>query len=371
MDITNQERLAESLDASCPDQRPSDVYGGKLEMQSRRSIDWRDSGIVIDEHNQLFETLCNFHARSSIQSDHGSLACLQHNTTTTGQGTQTAATDNSPSSARQKMALEQDADGDTMLHLAVVGLSLAKARDLMDFCELNAINNMMQTPLHVAVLANRPEMVQLLAEFGAQLNVHDRQGNTPLHLASQRGLARIVEIILDAVASQRKESVQQVLGTCNFDGYTSLHLAAINDRRDIIELLVVRYGADLNSKDSKSGETIMHKAIRQFNVDLVAFILNLSNRQHCNGTDFGGREPLDTIQVLNQVARARGAQESLKLAQIEELIESGIGRCIEVRGCCSERRPSNGGDKFHDAWGMSDCSSSSTSEYSESDLEMD
>lgn len=346
---------ARNFAESCFQQRQL-IQGGKADF-SRRSIDWRDSGIVIDEDNHLFEALCSFDTRSSIDSEFN---------LPTSSGT-TSARNATTCCATQDIVLEQDDDGDTLLHLAVVGLTVDKVRDLINFCDLNAINNMMQTPLHVAVLANRPEMVQILVDSRAKLNVHDRRGNTPLHLAVQRGLIAIVQIILDAAANKVQEGLtaQQTLEAYNFDGYTSLHLAAINDRRDVLELLANKYGADLNCRDSKSGETIMHKAIRQLNVGLVAFISSLSNDKHCNGNDFAGRKPLDTVQVLNEACSMK-ANESSKLTMIKELIEVGISRCIERGGCCSEREA-----------GRDVCSSevfdysSSSSEDSESEHEID
>lgn len=348
MDTSNHRPTAEPADYGCFCQQ----YDSNNASMSRRSIDWRDSGIVIDEDNHLFDTLYNFDTRSSINSE-------QYNFPSTSSNVSTATCSPMP-----RVAFDQDDDGDTMLHLAVVGFILDKVKDLIDLCDLNAINNMMQTPLHVATLVNRPEIVQLLVDFKAQLNVHDRRGNTPLHLASQSGSTEIVEIILNAIAKKSYEelTVQQMIETRNFDGYTSLHLAAINDKRNIIELLVKKYGADMNCKDSKSGETIMHKAVRQFNVDLVAFILKLSD-QHCNSRDFSGREPLDTVEVL-QEAHFKDPNQSAKLGRIYELIETSMRHCIAKRGCCAGR-PARRSESLE----KSDYSSSNSG-YSDSECEL-
>lgn len=347
--------------------RQSDSYKSD---PSRRSIDWRDSGIVIDEDNHLFETLCNFETRSSIYSadlDYPSYASTSTSVPTTAT-TATPATPATPATGypSQQIVSDPDDDGDTILHLAVVGFTHDKVKDLISLCDLNAINNMMQTPLHVAVMANRPEMVQLLVASHAQMNIHDRRGNTPLHIACQGGHTEIAELILNSIASKQQEglTVKSMIESFNFDGYTCLHLAAINDKRNIIQLLVEKYGANLNCRDSKSGETIIHKAIRQFNIDLVAFILDISEEQHCNGVDFAGREPLDTIQILKD-AQPKDAAQLKTLIKFEELIEAGIRRCILRQGCCNEATLA----RINNLSTGSDYSSSS-SDYSDSDYDM-
>ena len=332
---------------------------------SRRSIDWRDSGIVIDDDHYLFQsfdTLSNFDTQSSIQSE-----CNHQQASTSQSGTTSLET--TTHGPVQRLMFDKDDDGDTILHLAVVGFTLEKVQDLIKLCDLNAINNMMQTPLHVAVLANRPEMVQLLVNSNAKLNIHDRRGNTPLHLACQRGLIDIVEIILAAISTSEQQNgqvtVQQMIETCNFDGLTCLHLAAINDKSNIIELLVVKYQANLNVKDSRSGETIVHKAIREFNVDLVAFILSLID-QHCNGVDYSGRGPLSTIKMLES-AQPTDESQLAKLLKIKELVEEGIRRCEARQGCCLGRQ-----EQLQANIDSSDCTdcSSASSDYSDSEYEM-
>lgn len=330
---------------------------------SRRSIDWRDSGIVIDEDNHLFhpfENIRSFDSQSSLRSDYD----RGHSS----QQVQPRTFANNEQS-KQNIALRHDEDGDTILHLAVVGLSLEKAKDLIGLCDLNAINNMMQTPLHVATLAERPEMVRLLLSSGAKLDVHDRRGNTPLHLACQKGLIEIVEIILDAIAMEQIKSGgptrEQAIKSCNFEGFTCLHLAAMNVQNKIIELLVSKYQADLSARDSKSGETILHKAIRHFNIDLVNFILKRSNQHSLiNAADYSGRVPVDTLRVLlkeSDMTNNHQDNNYSKLVMMKQLIEDGIGECVAQGGCCvgknkRDSEPLNSSD-----------TDSSSSDYSDSD----
>lgn len=54
--------------------------------------------------------------------------------------------------------------------------------------------------LYRACTANRPEMVQLLLEAGADVNLATKDGRTPLAVASWYGYTDIVKIILEAGA---------------------------------------------------------------------------------------------------------------------------------------------------------------------------
>lgn len=305
---------------------------------SRRSIDWRDSGIVIDDDFQF----------NSI--DYGS----------------TFLNSSRGENIDRNINYLEDEDGDTILHLAVVGCTVEKAKDLIQMCDLDAINNMIQTPLHVATMANRPEMVELLLNSGAKPNVHDRRGNTALHLSCEKGFKEIASIILNFIARISEETrncltLKQFIELTNFDGHTCLHLAALNDKREILELLVNEYDANLNCQDSRSGETILHKAICMFNVDLVAFIVGF--KKHCNQSDYSGRKPLDTIRLL-QDSRIDKTQFGL-LVCAEKLIKDRIITCGEQNGCCFA-----GITESVDSPPSPSSSSSLSSENSESDSDM-
>jgi len=57
-----------------------------------------------------------------------------------------------------------------------------------------------QLPIHFASRMNRPEMVTLLIELGADPLATDRSGVTPLHVAARHGHADVVRLLLAAGA---------------------------------------------------------------------------------------------------------------------------------------------------------------------------
>ncbi|KIK68024.1 hypothetical protein GYMLUDRAFT_36836 [Collybiopsis luxurians FD-317 M1] len=62
---------------------------------------------------------------------------------------------------------------------------------------LDWTNTQGRTPLHAAALKGNEELVRMLCDLGADLNLSDNQGNTPLHYASAWGHVPIVQLLIE------------------------------------------------------------------------------------------------------------------------------------------------------------------------------
>ncbi|KAL2814093.1 ankyrin repeat-containing domain protein [Aspergillus cavernicola] len=136
---------------------------------------------------------------------------------------------------------------------------------------INYTDNQGQTPLHRACQArtrtrtsngngngNEDELlINLLINHGADVEMRDFLGNTPLHLACAAGNQQAVELVLRAGAD-----VNSMLN----DGAAGIHGAAergevgIEERVGIMAVLI-RYGADVDVKDG-DGDTVLHLVCR-------------------------------------------------------------------------------------------------------------
>ena len=70
--------------------------------------------------------------------------------------------------------------------------------------DVDSLSNSDATPLHQAVLRNRPEAVKLLIRSNADLNSKNKSGNTPLDYATANGWTELVKLLQNAGAISGK-----------------------------------------------------------------------------------------------------------------------------------------------------------------------
>lgn len=141
-----------------------------------------------------------------------------------------------------------------------------------------------QTLLHIAIAQRRPDIVQLLLEFGPDVESQGRCGcSTPLEAAAAAGEALIVELLLARKASTERsetstwgpihlalrgghlEALKLLLikganvDALTKDGNTALHLAVEDRRRDCARLLLAN-GARPDIRNARDGDTPLHIA---------------------------------------------------------------------------------------------------------------
>lgn len=105
------------------------------------------------------------------------------------------------------------------------------------------------TSLHYAASGAQKGIAELLIAKGADVNVKDDNGGTPLHATcySYRGHKDIVELLIEKGANVNAKD------KCNRQ---PLHNACSSWRNDLVELLITK-GVDVNAKDD-NGETPLH-----------------------------------------------------------------------------------------------------------------
>jgi ankyrin repeat protein len=136
---------------------------------------------------------------------------------------------------------EVDNEKWTALHSACAHGNLSIVKQLLDFkTHLDALTERGHTPLHLAVYSGSVDCVRELLRRGAFVNVNTfEERTTPLHMACEKGFAKIAQLLLQAQANVHAENVL---------GRTPLHGAALAGRVDIA-LLLLRAGARLHAVD--------------------------------------------------------------------------------------------------------------------------
>ena len=119
-------------------------------------------------------------------------------------------------------------------------------------------------PLHYAVLWGLHSMVEILViQYPQDVHSQDFTENaTPLHLASEKGLAKIARFLLEHDARVTAKTT---------DGSTPLHLASREGQLEVAGMLIER-GADVTAKD-KSWKTPLHLASRNGQLEVAGMLI--------------------------------------------------------------------------------------------------
>jgi hypothetical protein len=96
------------------------------------------------------------------------------------------------------------------------------------------------TVLHRVSHYDRPDMVQLLLDAGADISVQNQWGRAPLHVAARRGCREVAALLLARGADPNATTRE---------GWTTLHVAHRAGQPEMVELLLAA-GADPQKRDS-------------------------------------------------------------------------------------------------------------------------
>ncbi|XP_020917386.1 palmitoyltransferase AKR1 isoform X2 [Exaiptasia diaphana] len=118
------------------------------------------------------------------------------------------------------------------------------------------------TPLHRAATRGNLEILQILLEFGANVNALNGFGETPLHFACQTASLKFVGILVNKGAD---------IKVIDNGGRSSVHHAARSGSVWKIHYFVT-LGLDLHKRDSR-GQTVLHIAAECGHIDLIQYCL--------------------------------------------------------------------------------------------------
>jgi len=166
------------------------------------------------------------------------------------------------------IALRNDADihavdpqsGRTALHLAAAGGHAEVVEVLANLgAEIDATDPNGRTPLALAAENGREEVVKLLLAFEADLQHVDGTGRTPLLLASAVGTFETVRLLVDAGAD---------VNVADRSGTTPLLWSAGSGDARAVELLLSA-GANADASDRITGDTAFLRAARRGRFDAL------------------------------------------------------------------------------------------------------
>ncbi|WP_264723490.1 ankyrin repeat domain-containing protein [Wolbachia endosymbiont (group A) of Cheilosia soror] len=172
-------------------------------------------------------------------------------------------------------AVEKDnLDSVNTLHHAVITNNYAMAQLLIsEGTDIEARDNDGKTPLSRAVSLDKPDMVQLLLNKGADIEAEDNDGRTPLSRAVTLGNLNMVQLLLNKGA---------YIYSKDGNGKTIFEIAHECHKAEIVNYLI--------TKQDKYGNTILHYAAEEGNLNLVELLLD--NNTHISVKNSDGWIPL-------------------------------------------------------------------------------
>ncbi|XP_013133451.1 PREDICTED: E3 ubiquitin-protein ligase mib1 [Papilio polytes] len=252
----------------------------------------------------------------------------------------------------------EDRDGDRAAHHAAFGDEPAALRALAAAgADLNARNRRRQTPLHIAVNKGHLGVVRTLLQLAVHPSLQDSEGDTPLHDAISKKRDDILTLLLDHGADMTRtnnngfnalhhaalrgnpSAMKIMLGKlprpwivddAKDDGYTALHLAALNNHAEVAELLV-RGGARPDLQNANL-QTALHLAVERQHAQIVRLLI--AHAADLNICDKDGDTALHealrhhTLQQLRRLQEARDAAALGALAHAHDKKSSASIACL-------------------------------------------
>ena len=116
-------------------------------------------------------------------------------------------------------------------------------------------------PLHVAIRSESTQLVSLLISKGANVNIQNGLGDTPVHVAARHGLKDILELLLKEAEAETEIR--------NLKGLLPLHVAILNGQLACVRLLK-RFKAKF---DQTNDDSPLRYAIIAENDDMIDYCL--------------------------------------------------------------------------------------------------
>ena len=197
-------------------------------------------------------------------------------------------------------------NSDTLLTLAAKTGDTEIVKLLIDNnADLNITNAYGYTALIWAAQEGHTDIVELLIDNNANLNIQDKHTHTALIWAAQEGHMEIVGLLIDNNAN---------LNIQDKHGYAALIYAAREGHTDIVKLLIDS-NADLNIK-SDYGNTALMFAAREGHTDIVELLV--ANKAKLNIKNRYGESALT---VAKRITRHQEIIDILRAAQNEQVVE--------------------------------------------------
>lgn len=221
-----------------------------------------------------------------------------------------------------KILQPQDVDllldgGDSLLHHAITLANEEAVKFLLlNNANPNLANGRGSTPLHLATERHMKPLAELLlGRRSTNVNAKDEDQYTALHWAAQNGDEAITRLLLDRGAAINETDGQ---------GRTPAHVACQHGQENVIRVLLSR-GADVHIK-GKDNWTALHLAAWQGHLGIVKLLVKQAGAD-VDGQTTDGRTPL---HLASQRGQYRVARILIELGAYVHTTSAGLNTPLHV-----------------------------------------
>jgi len=141
------------------------------------------------------------------------------------------------------------------------------------------LNGNLATSLHSAVLQDKPECVKALISYGADANIEDEHGQTPVLLCSIHGRKAILETFIEANAAGKLTEPLNI-NAQDRKGLCALNCSAIKGELDMCQILIEKGKATVDLPSHKGCTALIYSARGGYD-QIVELLLNQkANKNH-------------------------------------------------------------------------------------------
>ncbi|XP_018587450.2 transient receptor potential cation channel, subfamily N, member 1 isoform X3 [Scleropages formosus] len=222
-------------------------------------------------------------------------------------------------------------NGDSALHISCRRRDVEMVKVLAEHgANVDMQNDKGQTPLHIAAGLGDEPLLKYLCYCRANPNIMDKKDRTPLHIVAERGFTNLVEILTERfrssvlartkdgstlmhVASQSghpdtalaflKKGVPLYMP--NKSGAVCLHAAARSGHAGVVKALLLK-GAQVDTI-TKDGYTALHLAVQACKPLVVETLLGFGAQVQCKG----GKAKETPLHIAAQVKEGKNVAEML------------------------------------------------------------
>ncbi len=199
-----------------------------------------------------------------------------------------------------KTLIDHGADIHRVNHLGRLDDAERPVADLLISLGIKVPGWMLPRTCRPDVSRNEVHRVNVLLDYGANINDRERYGLTALHYAIRGGKLPLIRLLLDRGAS---------VNSLDDSGVTPLlHLTKTRSKADPLPTLelLASHGADLNARD-ENGNTLLMHFVRQGNVEVVKWLIGhgadstVRNNAGKTAGDVAGKRP-GMVMLLSRAA---------------------------------------------------------------------